>query len=170
MVQHAVAEDDVEAPGREDGSKQVHLHELHALQFALLAERLAEPQRVQAQIRADDLATADAEEVGQLAGAAADLENVAVVGNRLVQSPRVEPGPRLLDQGAHGVVVVVVGKGSLLVERLDDLGDVARVVEPLVRPEELRDVLGHLERVLAAPARQPAVLADECGTAAGAGQ
>ena len=66
----------------------------------------------------------DRQEVRQLPGAAADLDHAGVVRNLLVQQPREETGPRLLEQRALVVEVVVVGERRLLVELLDDVGDV----------------------------------------------
>ena len=152
VVQHAVAEHDVELLGPERGAEQVHLQEAHAGEPVLAAELLGHPQRVHAQVRPDHGAAADAEEVRELAGAAAHLEHPRIERDLLAQQARVDALARLRDQRAHGVVVVVVRERVLLVELLHDLGDVALGL--LVGPEELPD---------------PVLAAEACAAAAAAG-
>ena len=137
VVQHAVAHDHVEGLRREGGLEQVHLHEAHVVEALRGAESFGEAQRVQAQVGAGHAPRADAEEVRQLPRAATHFEHGGVVGDLLVQEPRVDAAPRLGQQRLHALAFVVVREGLLLVEGLDRLGDVA--LHGLVRVEEAPD-------------------------------
>ena len=166
VVQGVPADDDVELLWPQRRTEQVHLHEANTAQPVLLAERFAELQRVQADVGPDYLPAGDTQEVGQVTRAAANVQDDAVVGDRLVEAAGVRARARFLDQRPHRIVIIVVGEGRFLVERLDPFRHIARIGDLPARPEELGNVVGTLERVPAFVADQPAVGPGEPAVAA----
>ena len=167
VVQHAVGDDEIEAGIGERWAEQVHLHEVGVDDGETVAEALAEPQRIHAQVGADDAATpVHAEEVGELGGAAARLQHQSARRDLLVEQAGEYAGPGLVAQALAAVEIVVVGKRRLLVELLDDVGDVALALAPLVGNEELGDAVRHgIVLAALAAAERHALLAQ--GAAAG---
>src|SRR5262245_53968670 len=118
----------------------------------LLAEGFSEPQRIQADVSADDMPARDSKEVGELTGAAADFQHRGVIADALIESSRIRAATGLIDQRANRIMIVVVREGRFFIERLDDIRHVAGVGNLLVRPKKLRDVVDDWKRMAAVAA------------------
>ena len=76
------------------------------------------------------------EKVRELSCAAAALDHARAVRNLIVKELGKQRLPRLVDEAADAVEVVVIGKWVRPVERFDLLGDVLLRVAPLIRHEK----------------------------------
>ena len=141
VMQHAVAQHDVELLRLEAGRNRFICTNRHAIEPC--SRRNASPSR--SEFRHMSVPITRRQEMPRKFVSCPvpqpTSSTVAVVRNALVQSSRILAAARLFDQRAHRIVIVVVRERRLLVERLDHLRHVARVVDLLVRPEQLRNAV-----------------------------
>src|SRR5712691_7328810 len=140
MVKHAVGNDDVHAGVGEGRPEQVHLEEIGIDDAEAVAKVLGKLERIHAQVGTYRAPTPiHAEEIRELAGAAARLEHQRIGWNLLVQNAGKDTEPCFLTKGFAAVHIVVIGKRRLLVEILDDVRHVQLAVPPIVGHEKLRN-------------------------------
>ena len=164
-MQHAVAEHDVVLLGLERGTEQVHLQEAHARQTWLERNASASPREFRQRSVPVTLRHVMPRKFDELPCPASDLEHVGVVRQLLAEQLGVEAASRLGDQRAQRFVIVIVRERMLLVERLDDLGDVSRGL--VVRPEELMDPIRSRKASAARGAHGSLVARSELAAAGG---
>src|SRR5713226_4248008 len=105
-----------------------------------IAKALCELERIHAEVRANDgAAPPHTQEIGQLAGAAPNFENLGSLGNLLIEQSGKHTPARLSSEGAACIKAVIVREGGLLVELFHDIGDVGSSDRPVVRCEKTRD-------------------------------
>ena len=116
MVQDAERKHDVEPTFAEPGASQIGLHEersFHA-ESAGRVRRLGE--RGARQVGADHPAPPVGEKDRHLSGPAAEIEDVGVLGDRLVEQARQGAPLAPQAQALQGVARAVAGEGRLAVE------------------------------------------------------
>jgi len=154
VMEYAIADHEVERRGGECRPEQVHLHEVNGREMIALRELVSEPKRVEAEVRADDRAVRDGQEVAHLSGPAPRLEYAGAERDLLVEQSREQSAPRLLHEAADVVEVVVVRERRLLVEGADVFGDIGLRRIPLGGPVQLRNAAFRGKGVSAAAAAE----------------
>src|SRR5580700_10630504 len=102
-----------------------------------VAKFLRKLERVHAKVCADHRpAPAHADKIGHLAGAAADFENAGTVRQLLVEHFAEYPRPGPGTQAVSRIQIIVIRERSFFIELLDDIGDVALALRPLVGGEQ----------------------------------
>ena len=163
VMQDAVADHQIEAVVGERRAEQVHLQEGGVGDGVLLAKAVRQPERIQTDVAAEHPPPwRQSEEIGQLPGAAAGFQHHRALGQLRVERAQQQVRPRLGDEALRGLAVGVIGKRGLLVERLDQLGDVAGGHRGIDRREELGDAVHHR---IAAPRRGELIIAGNEGLA-----
>src|SRR5271157_5970047 len=138
-MQHAVTNDEIKGVRPEYRLEQIHLKKCHALDLIRLAESFRQLERVQASIGCENgSAPSQTQKITQLACAAANFKHPGPEGNLFIEQAGKYAAGRFFPQAQTGIQVIVVGKGSFLVERLHDLRHVRLVGRPIVQPEQLR--------------------------------
>ena len=126
MVQHARGVDHVERARAQAGLAQIGLDEAHAAQAEAPRRGRAQLERGARQIRADHHAIRARQVQAHLPGAAAQLDDARVAGDRLVEQPRELAALRARAQSGQAVARRIAGKRRRLVELAHHVGAFVR--------------------------------------------